>query len=183
MSLPAKPSISTYFQQVKPKNLILPIAVVFFLLAILFIGVILPSQNKKPQDKTRDTSALTKTNKVKLSGGKEVELAPVVKQITPEALQAAIASKDKLTLIEIFSGEEWQEPKIAGSILMKKSDFDFGAPANIDKASYNVYVSSDGYDSALVVSKLTGYGYSSDNNVSLEGGLKAWKAKGYALQP
>lgn len=179
MSLPKTISSNGFFNRQKVESLLLPVLVVLILVSIITAGFLIPKKKEEKAGK-RDTSAFTGSNKVEVEKGKVIEVAPKVKQISPETLYDSIISKKDIVIVQVFSGDEWQEPHIKGSVFINKSEFDYSP--NLDQTKNYVFVSSDGYDSAEAISKLINLGFPYDKNVNLEGGLEAWKEKGYELE-
>lgn len=177
MTLPKIENFQRLIKAKNPESFILPGLVVLILSGVIIAGFLIPKKNKEKT--SRDTSVYTVSNKVEVEKGKFIEVAPRVKQISPESLHASLAAKENIVLIHIYKDENWQEPHINGSTLIRDSEFN-QAPF-LDKEKNYVYVSTDGYDSAKTLSKILTYGFSYDKNVNLEGGTKAWKEKGYEL--
>src|SRR3990167_6775004 len=136
MSLPKVSVKSNFLKNQKLESLLLPGMVLFILAAVLLASFLIPKRNQEQKD--RDISVYTASNKVKVHAGKTLEVAPIVKQIPPELLSSDLAAKGDWIVVQVFSGEEWRDPHIKGSVFMKKSDFD-SAPANIDKGKNYVY--------------------------------------------
>ncbi len=181
MSLPKVSTNSSFLKPQKLESLLLPGMVVFILCTILIAAFLIPKQNQEQKQKDRDTALFTASNKVKVHAGKTLEVAPFVKQIPPETLDSAISSKEDIVIIQVFEdGREINQPHIEGSQFILSSEFDHAL--NLDKEKNYYYVSTDGYESAKAISKVVNFGFSRDKHVNLEGGLKAWKEKGYKLE-
>lgn len=148
----------------------------FIILGTLIAAYLITQEKQKPVPE-RDIGVFTEPNKVEVQKGKVIEVAPQVKQISAAELHTALAGGEDLTVIQVFTGDEWREPHIKGTVFIRSSEFDY-AP-NLDKEKSYVYVSSDGYDSAEAIAKLVRFGFSVDKNVNLDGGLAAWKEKGF----
>lgn len=180
MSLPTKPQFPNSLQSKKLEKFLIPGLIIFILVGVLVAAVLIPKHNDKTNKNGRDTSVFTKSNKVEVEKGKFIEVAPRVKEITPDALYAALTAKEEWIVIQVFDQDNWNDGHIKGSILMGKKEFD-QAP-DLDKSKTYILVSSDGYDSAEAVTKLVNFGFAYDSTQNLQGGLKAWQDKGYALE-
>ncbi len=183
MSLPkdSTPSPkSTFLKRQKLESWLLPGMIVFILLAILAAAVLIPKTSQEKKQSDRDIAVYTASNKVKIHGGKTIEVEAIVKQIPPETLYSEIRLKENVGIIHVFEdGQEINQPHIAGSQFIPLSEFDHALI--LDPEKNYVYVSSDGYASAKAISKVIKYGFSREKHMNLEGGLKAWKEKGFDL--
>jgi rhodanese-related sulfurtransferase len=179
MSLPKTVSVKTSLPGKKIDGLILPALVIFVVAGILVAGFLIRQQKDKPKS-SRDTSLYTEPTTIKNSEGKTVGVPARVQQISPEALKAQIEAKEEIVILHIYEGEEWQEPHIKGTLFYKKSDLKF-SPALSPEKKY-VFVSKDGYEGALALHNFIQHGFPWEKNFNLEGGLEAWKKKGYPLE-
>ncbi len=180
MSLPALSS-KTFFQRKNLEALALPAFVSLFLIIVLIVSIVIPQKKQeKDSDNKKELSEYTKREKVE-SEGKTIEVTPRVLQITPENLKQSIEAKENIKLIQVITkGDEWKESHIKGTIFMLTSAFD-SAPS-IEREGSHIFISSDGYESAVAIDKIVNQGFPRDRNYNLEGGLEAWKKKGFPLE-
>lgn len=179
MSLPKTTEKIKFFKNHKLESLIIPVMIGLIFLAVIVAGFLIPKKNQESKQQ-KDVGVYTKSNKVEVQKGKVIEVAPQVQQISPENLRAALAAKEDIVVVRVFEGEGWREPHIQGSLFVLKSEFEL--TPNFDREKTYVFVSDDGYESAAAIAKLVQSGFSYDKNLNLEGGLKAWKEKGFELE-
>jgi rhodanese-related sulfurtransferase len=180
MSLPASPD-KKFFQKKSLEALILPAVVIVFLVGVLIASVVIPQKKeKRGSSEERNIASYTDRQKVE-SEGKLIEVTPKVLQISPETLKQLLEAKEDLKLIQVIQkGDEWKEPHIKGTTFMLSSAFDSGA--NLERSQSHIFISKDGFDSAVAIDKIVNQGYLRESNRNLEGGLEAWKKKGFPLE-
>src|SRR3989304_9526488 len=105
MSLPKTSAVLSFLKRQNLESVLLPGMVIFILVSIMVAAILIPKQNQKQEQKARDISVYTNPNKVKIQEGKTVEVAPTVKQMAPELLNQALAAKQELVIIQVFSGD------------------------------------------------------------------------------
>jgi len=177
MSLPL---FKSFFQKRNLEALILPVFVSVFLLSILFVSVLFPQKPKKKLEEKKDISYYVDQQKVN-SKGKIIGVTPRVLQITPKELHEKLIGKKKIIVVTIIKNEsEVNLPHIAGTRFILEEKFNGFPPLNPD--DFNVFVSKDGYDSAVVIDKFVGGIFPRERNLNLEGGLEGWKKEGLPLE-
>ncbi len=162
-------------------NLTIPAAIAVFIIIILVLSLVLPkARPKQPQDK-RNIDQYTKATTVTTADGKTQGVPQLVMEVTPEQLKNTIDTKQKVTLVEVVAGAGWNYPHIKGAILVPLKNFDYST-SSLDPSGTHILVSDDGYDGAVALTKLLSFGFPREKNFNLQGGLKAWKAKGYPVE-
>jgi rhodanese-related sulfurtransferase len=92
-----------------------------------------------------------------------------------------IDAKEKITLVQVVDGEGWNYPHIQGAEIINKKHFETSS-ASLDPQKTNIFISKDGYDSAVSITKLINFGFAREKNLNLEGGLDSWRARGYSVE-
>ena len=183
MSLPKTPNFN--FPKIKNyKTLVVPLELALLVVIILFIGSLLPKQKQQKlvSEAKKNFDRVTNTTTIKTADGKTQVVPPEVIQITPDQLKSWLDSKQTITIIQVTdSTDVSRELRIKGSALIPKKSFDISA-ISLTPATFNIFVSKDGIDSALAIVKVISFGLPREKNVNLEGGLDAWKGKGYPVE-
>ncbi len=180
MSLPV-PLDKKFFQKRNLEALLLPTIVVILLLGILSIGVFVSFQDDgKTNEDKKNLSYYTEKRKVS-SKGKTIEVDPRVLQISPKDLSQELSKEEPIKVVTIIKNiSEQNKPHIKGTIFMLESMFE--STPGLNPEDSHVFISEDGYDSAVVIEKFVGGFFPPEKNRNLEGGLKAWKKEGLPLE-
>lgn len=183
MSLPKTPNQNPH-QKPKHEAIIVPELIVLGIIAILFISIFIGRTifEKKPVSKSQAANKLTQTTTVKTADGKDQVVPPEVIQMTPEQLKSEIDAKRNIMIINLVEeGEVFTDPHIKGSFTLLTKSFD-NSLNSLTASETHIFVSKDGVDGALVVSKVLKRGLPRDKNFNLAGGLDAWRQKGYEVE-
>lgn len=102
----------------------------------------------------------------------------MIKEMNVDELKAKMTAKDNFQLIDVREQDEWDESHIEGATLIPKSTL----PGNLDKFPTDLDTTiilqcRSGKRSLDVALMLLNEGYTELYN--LEGGILAWKEKGY----
>lgn len=142
--------------------------------SLLGMGQPKPNQKTKTEDPTAPTTIIHK--------GKTIAVSPKVEQIKPELVKAILDRKEALTIIQVMEAAEWQQGHILDSQFIPLKTLLESSPS-FDKNSKILLVSKDGSDGALAAEKLIyDWGYFRQTTFNLEGGLDAWKKKGFPVE-
>ncbi|MDH5580607.1 MAG: rhodanese-like domain-containing protein [Bdellovibrionales bacterium] len=104
----------------------------------------------------------------------------MIKEINVDQLMAKITEKEKFHLIDVREQDEWNESHIEGASLIPKSTLPAGLnqfPSDLDATI--ILQCRSGKRSLDVGLMLLNEGYTDLYN--LEGGILAWKEKGYPI--
>lgn len=170
------PKIRKYLKSNKTLSIFLTPFIISLLVIVFWFLLINKTKNNPPtvNDPTKRTTVIYQ--------GKEISVPPKVLQISAEDLYHLLQTKSPVMVVEVTSISDWQQGHIKGSFVMPKSFFSDG-PDGLSPNTNLALVSSDGVDSALVAEKLIGlYAFDRQKTMSLQGGLNAWKTKGYPLE-
>jgi rhodanese-related sulfurtransferase len=178
MGLPKTTNVKSFPGKIE--SLLIPGLVVLIVGGLLIAGFLIVKKDESPKEQVRDTSGFTGARQVSVHEGKTLTVGPKVEQITPEELKNLLSTSGAPSVVQVSEKIDYSQPHIKGTIYLTLSDFD-QAPV-LDQEKNYVFVSEDGYDSAEAISKLVDFGYLSSRIRNLEGGLKAWKEKGFPLE-
>ena len=159
--------------------LLIPIGVIGIVVLILVIGFVIPKQKNNSGKNNADQ--YTQPTTVKTAEGKTQTVPPQVLQITPLQLKTMIDGKQKIIIIEVVPGDGWNYPHITGAEILPLKSFDTSTNG-LDVKDTHIFVSTDGYASAMAISKLMNSGFPREKNFNLEGGVDAWRVKGYSVE-
>src|SRR3989344_3453675 len=180
MSLPETAKSSGFLNPKKIESLILPGLIVIILTGVIIAGFLIPKRNEEDKEKREDASIYTEAASVKTAEGKTVGVSAAVQQISAEDLRTQLEAKVEILVVQITEKDEWKEPHIKGTIFYPKTNF--ASSPSLDPKKSHVFVSEDGYEGILALNSILKYGFPRDKNFNLEGGLQAWKKKGYPLE-
>lgn len=180
MSLPF-PLSKSFFQKKNLEALALPSLVLLFLFGVLVTSIFVSDQDqRKNGGKEKDIGYYTDKMKV-VSEGKTIEVRARVLQMSPLLLYQAQLSQQAIKVVTIIKkAEEQNRPHIRGTIFMLESDF--SKPPSLDPNEMHVFVSKDGYDSAVQIEKFVGAIFPAEKNLNLEGGFRAWEKEGLPVE-
>ena len=103
-----------------------------------------------------------------------------VREVTVEDVKAKLDRKEKLLLIDVREDNEWNKDHLPNAIHLGKGiierDIEQQAP---DSSAPMILYCGGGFRSALAADKLQQMGYT--NVVSMDGGIRDWREKGYPL--
>lgn len=181
MTLPKIKEFPNFLKGKHPESFLLPAIVVIILVGIIAVGFLIPKKNKADEERRKQLELYTTRQQVEVQEGKTISVPEKILQISPEKLYSDLNTQTQLNIIQVaVEDKDWQEPHIKNSLIIRSSSFDGGV--GLDREKSYIFVSSDGLDSALAINKLLNQGFSREKNLNLEGGLKAWKAKGLPLE-
>ncbi|MDH4100065.1 MAG: rhodanese-like domain-containing protein [Nitrospirota bacterium] len=102
------------------------------------------------------------------------------KDLTVEQVKAKLDAKEKFTLVDVRTKEEWKEDgHIKGAFLMPVQELESHF-RHLDKDAEIVVYCRSGKRSAKAAEILTTNGYKNVSNMT--GGIMEWKAKGYPVK-
>lgn len=181
MNLP-KSQTNFFNTNKRTEALLFPIGVVGVVVFILILGFVIPKQKQSSNEANKkNTDKFTQTTTVKTADGKTQSVSPQVLQITADQLKAMIDNKQEVTLVQVVDGEGFSFPHLKGAKIINKKHFETSTAA-LDQQKTNILISKDGYDSAIAITKLVGFGFNRQKTLNLEGGLNSWQAKGYSIE-
>lgn len=103
-----------------------------------------------------------------------------VRECTVDDLKQKLDAKEPITVVDVREESEFAKDHIPGSIHLGKGIIERDIEARIPDSNTPVYLyCGGGFRSALSADNLQKMGYK--NVVSVDGGYKGWKAKGYPL--
>lgn len=181
MSLPESQPAKTFLKRKNIESIILPLVILGVLFGILFIGILLPKKKETKKPEKNIVDILTQTNTIKNSKGETITVPPAVLQKSPQEVNDALESKEEIIIVQLLNQEGYNSAHIKGAIFIPENN----NPATTYNLNFNnkhIFVSQDGVASAVLISKLVNLGLPRENNYNLEGGLKAWKEKGFPLE-
>lgn len=104
-----------------------------------------------------------------------------VKECGVEDVRARLASGDKFVLVDVREEGEYAAGHAAGAVHIGKGVIERDIETMLpDKAQPVVLYCGGGYRSVLAAESLGQMGYT--NVVSMDGGIKAWRAAGYPIE-
>jgi len=103
-----------------------------------------------------------------------------ISETTVDEVKARVDRRDKLVLIDVREDSEWARDHLPGAIHLGKGVIERDIEARVpDTATPLVLYCGGGYRSALAADALQQMGYT--NVLSMDGGIRDWRAKGYPL--
>lgn len=104
-----------------------------------------------------------------------------VKEVTIEAVRAKQARGDRFVLVDVREDSEWDQSRIPGSQHIGRGVLERDIESRIpDKDAEIVLYCGGGFRSALAADMIQRMGYR--NVASMDGGIRAWREKGYPLE-
>ncbi|MDA1013214.1 MAG: rhodanese-like domain-containing protein [Planctomycetota bacterium] len=108
------------------------------------------------------------------------ESRQVVRECTVEDVKSRLDRGDQFHLIDVREDSEWSNGHLPGAIHLGKGVIERDIEATIpNTADEIVLYCGGGYRSALAAESLGRMGYT--NVVSMDGGHRGWKERGYAI--
>ena len=103
-----------------------------------------------------------------------------IREVTVDQVKAKLDGGEKLNLIDVREESEWAKDHVAGATYMGKGVIERDIEERLpDKKSEIVLYCGGGFRSALVADNLQKMGYT--NVISMDGGIRDWRQKGYPL--
>src|SRR3954451_7333530 len=103
-----------------------------------------------------------------------------VQETTVDEVKARLDRGDKFHLVDVREDGEWAKDHLPGAIHLGKGVIERDVEEKIpDKAAPLVLYCGGGFRSALAADNLQKMGYT--NVISMDGGIRDWRAKGYPL--
>jgi rhodanese-related sulfurtransferase len=108
-------------------------------------------------------------------------LKPKVPQISVDDVRKSLDAKEKITIIDVRTPEEYKKAHILGSINIPVDEIVKKIPARVADKQQKIYVYClSGSRSVFAVSMMVKLGYTNIFNVT--SGLLAWRVKQYPLE-
>lgn len=103
-----------------------------------------------------------------------------IRETTVDEIKARLDRGEKLLLIDVREESEWAASRIPGATHLGKGVVERDIEARVpDPATPMVLYCGGGYRSALAADNLGKMGY--QNVLSMDGGIRLWREKGYPL--
>jgi rhodanese-related sulfurtransferase len=104
-----------------------------------------------------------------------------IREVTVDDVKARLDRGEKFHLIDVREESEWARDHLPGAVHLGKGVLERDVEQRIpDTAAPLVLYCGGGFRSALAADNLRKMGYT--NVVSMDGGIRDWRAKGYPLQ-
>lgn len=173
--------IIAWYQADKKRATIVTSCIVLVLIVICVAAAISYSNLLNEQRKLKEVQDPTKPQTA-IYKGKTIATPAYVLAVTPEELKSLLDSRQKIAIVQIDSYADYIKGYISGSNFLSKDEISQGE-TTFSQTDNVVLVSQDGKEAALAAKKLIiSYGYSKEKIRILQGGIKAWKDKGYKLE-
>jgi rhodanese-related sulfurtransferase len=103
-----------------------------------------------------------------------------IRETTIDAVKQRLDRGEKLLIVDVREDNEWAKDHLPGSLHLGKGIIERDAEAKLpDKAAEIILYCGGGFRSALAADNLQKMGYT--NVVSMDGGIRDWRNKGYPL--
>ncbi len=103
-----------------------------------------------------------------------------VREISIEDVKTKLDRQEKFLLIDVREDNEWAKDHLPSAIHLGKGIIERDIEQQVpDLSAPMVLYCGGGFRSALAADKLQQMGYT--NVVSMDGGIRGWREKGYAL--
>ena len=103
-----------------------------------------------------------------------------VRETTVEEVKARLDRGEKLCLLDVREESEWAKDHLPGAIHLGKGVLERDIETRLpDTATEMILYCGGGFRSALAAENLQRMGYT--NVLSMDGGIRDWRAKGYPL--
>ncbi len=103
-----------------------------------------------------------------------------VREVTVDDVKGKLDRNDKFLLIDVREDSEWQNDHLPGAIHLGKGVIERDIEQRVpDLNAPIVLYCGGGFRSALAADSLGRMGYT--NVVSMDGGIREWREKGYSL--
>ena len=104
-----------------------------------------------------------------------------VRECTVADVKAKLDRGEKFTLIDVREESEWAKDHLPGAIHLGKGVIERDVEQKVpDHATPIVLYCGGGFRSALAADNLQKMGYT--NVISMDGGVRDWRAKGYPMK-
>ena len=104
-----------------------------------------------------------------------------VRETTVEEIKKRLDRGDAFVLVDVREESEWGKGHLPGAIHLGKGIIERDVEERFpDNATELVLYCGGGYRSALAADNLQKMGYT--NVISMDGGFRGWKEKGYSVQ-
>jgi rhodanese-related sulfurtransferase len=103
-----------------------------------------------------------------------------VRETTVDQVKARLDRGEKLLVVDVREDNEWAKDHLPGAMHIGKGIIERDAEAQLpDKGAEIILYCGGGFRSALAADSLQKMGYT--NVLSMDGGIRDWRAKGYPL--
>jgi rhodanese-related sulfurtransferase len=103
-----------------------------------------------------------------------------VREVTVDDVKARLDRGERLVLIDVREESEWAKDHLPGAIHLGKGVIERDVEERVPDTSAEVVLyCGGGFRSALAADNLQKMGYT--NVVSMDGGIRVWREKGYPL--
>ena len=103
-----------------------------------------------------------------------------VREVTVEHVKTKLDRKEKFLLIDVREDNEWAKDHLPSAVHLGKGIIERDIEQQVpDLSAPMVLYCGGGFRSALAADKLQQMGYT--NVVSMDGGIRGWREKGYPL--
>ncbi len=103
-----------------------------------------------------------------------------VRELTVDQVKAKLDRGDRFTLVDVREDNEWAKDHVTGAIHLGKGVIERDIEQRLpDKKAEIVLYCGGGFRSALAADNLQKMGYA--NVLSMDGGIRGWREKGYPL--
>ena len=103
-----------------------------------------------------------------------------VREVTVDQVKAKLDRGERFALVDVREDNEWAKDHVTGAIHLGKGIIERDAEQQLpDKSAQIVLYCGGGFRSALAADNLQKMGYT--NVLSMDGGIRGWRDKGYAL--
>jgi rhodanese-related sulfurtransferase len=103
-----------------------------------------------------------------------------IKETTVDEVKARLDRGDKFLLVDVREDNEWEKDHLPGSVHMGKGIIERDVEQKVpDLNAEMILYCGGGYRSALAADNLQKMGYT--RAISMDGGIREWREKGYPL--
>ena len=103
-----------------------------------------------------------------------------IRETTVEQVKARLDRGEKLLLVDVREDHEWAKDHLPGAIHLGKGIIERDAEAKLpDPKAEIILYCGGGFRSVLAADNLQKMGYT--NVLSMDGGIRGWREKGYGL--
>ena len=103
-----------------------------------------------------------------------------VKELTVDQVKAKLDKKEKFHLVDVREESEWAKDHVTGAEYLGKGIVERDIEQRIPDVNAEIILyCGGGFRSALVADNLQKMGYK--NVISMDGGIRDWREKGYPL--
>jgi rhodanese-related sulfurtransferase len=103
-----------------------------------------------------------------------------IRQTTVDRIKSRLEQRDKFLLVDVREDHEWQKDHLPGAVHMGKGIIERDIEQSVpDLNAELVLYCGGGFRSALAADNLQKMGYT--NVISMDGGIREWREKGYPL--